>query len=120
MPGQFCHSCTAPLDVPQFKSAAREYCVHCVDEDGKLLPRKMVQDGIAHWLRSWQGKITEAVAHERAGHFMKAMPAWASGGHAAPARKAAKPGRAKAKAGGRSKAKAKSKKTAPKAKSRGR
>jgi len=88
MPGQFCHSCTAPLDVPQFKSAAKEYCVHCVDESGKLLPQPTVLDGIAHWLKSWQGKISDSQARERAGHFMKAMPAWAQPPKAAAKKKA--------------------------------
>jgi hypothetical protein len=62
-----------------FKSAAKDYCSHCVDAKGNLLPRKAVQEGIARWFQGWQGRISDQVARQRAGHFMMAMPAWADG-----------------------------------------
>lgn len=74
---EFCHSCTAPLNVPGFRTAAEGLCVHCVDERGSLKPREDVRQGIAGWLKSWQGQISDEPAYERAGHFMKAMPKWA-------------------------------------------
>lgn len=73
----FCQSCTMPLDSPGAQGASDKYCAHCTDDVGTLKPRAEVQQGIAHWLQSWQGEITHEVAMERAGHFMKAMPAWA-------------------------------------------
>ena len=66
-----------PLDAPGATSASDKYCAHCADEAGNLKPRTEVQQSIAHWLQSWQGEILQDVAMERAGHFMKAMPAWA-------------------------------------------
>ena len=77
MTPEFCHSCTAPLTVAAFRSASEKHCKHCVDTDGRLLPRELVLESIACWLRSWQGKISNEVARERARHFMKSMPAWA-------------------------------------------
>lgn len=72
-----CQSCTMPLETLGGKGASDKYCTHCSDERGNLKPRAEVQQGIAHWLQSWQGEISHDVAMERAGHFMRAMPAWA-------------------------------------------
>ena len=73
---KLCHSCCAPLDNPDFKGTSDIYCKYCVDENGNLKPHKNVQWGIAQWLKSWQPEIDDETALERAGHFMKAMPAW--------------------------------------------
>lgn len=74
---RFCHSCTAPLDVPMFQGPSENYCVHCTDETGELHPRDKVQQSIAVWLQEWQPGVTQDQALERARHFMQAMPAWA-------------------------------------------
>ena len=76
MPKKYCHSCTAPLDVPQFRGPSDIYCRYCSDGDGRLLPREKCREGIAHWLREWQPGIDEAESLRRAELFMKAMPAW--------------------------------------------
>jgi len=77
MSPKFCHSCTAPLDSPDFKGPADNYCKHCTDEAGNLKPREHVQAGIAQWLKTWQAGIDDATAMVRADHYMKALPAWA-------------------------------------------
>ena len=73
----FCFACAAPLSVPDFKGPADDYCKHCTDEEGNLLPREQIQAGIAQWLKSWAPGITDEQAMERADDYMKAMPAWA-------------------------------------------
>lgn len=73
---EYCQSCAAPLANPEFKGPSDQYCKYCVDPSGRLQPREQVQKGIASWLKSWQPGITEKQALERAGHYMKAMPAW--------------------------------------------
>ena len=73
----FCHSCSAPLNVPDFKGPAENYCKYCTDEQGNLKPRDTVRQGIAEWLKSWQPNLDDATALTRAESFMKAMPAWA-------------------------------------------
>lgn len=74
---KYCQSCSMPLDSPGARGPAKEYCKHCTDAKGNLKPRAEVQRGIAMWLSSWQGGLTEEQALKRAEHFMAAMPAWA-------------------------------------------
>ena len=74
---EFCHSCGASLADPSMKGPSAQYCKYCTDATGKLRPPAEVQKGIAQWLKSWQPEITEEQAMDRAGHYMKAMPAWA-------------------------------------------
>lgn len=74
---RFCHSCSAPLENPAFKGPAEYYCAYCTDSSGKLKSREEVRVGIAEWLKSWQLKLSDEKAAERAVIFMKAMPAWA-------------------------------------------
>ena len=74
---KFCHSCTAPLDMPDFKGPAENYCKYCTDESGNLKPRDQIQQGIAQWFKSWQPGLDDGTAMKRAEFFMKAMPAWA-------------------------------------------
>lgn len=74
---KFCHSCTAPLDMPDFKGPAENYCKHCTDESGKLKPRDVVKQGIAEWFKGWQPDLDDQKALNRAEFFMKSMPAWA-------------------------------------------
>ena len=73
----FCHSCTAPLSMPDFKGPAENLCKHCTDEKGNLKPREEIQTGIAQWFKSWQPNLDEETAVKRAEFFMKAMPSWA-------------------------------------------
>ena len=73
----FCHSCTAPLDVPEFKGVSDIYCKYCSDDNGNLKPREEIKRGIVEWFKGWQGDISEEVAMKRADYFMRAMPAWA-------------------------------------------
>ena len=74
---KFCYSCTAPLDMPEFKGPSENFCKYCVDANGNLLDREVIQKGIAEWFKSWQPGIDDKKALERAAHFMQAMPAWA-------------------------------------------
>jgi hypothetical protein len=74
---KFCYSCTNPIKSPLFGRSDTNYCNDCIDNYGNLLPRETIRDGIAKWLQSWEGNISYQTAYERAGHFMKAMPAWA-------------------------------------------
>ena len=74
---QFCFSCSVPLDVPDFKGPAEDYCKYCTDESGKLKSKEVIQQGIAEWLKSWQPGLDDKKAQKRAEYFMKSMPAWA-------------------------------------------
>ncbi len=74
---KFCHSCTAPLNMPEFKGPAENYCKYCTDESGNLKPREVIHKGIADWFKSWQPDLDDQKASKRAADFMNAMPAWA-------------------------------------------
>lgn len=74
---KFCHSCAAPLAVPDFQGLAENLCKHCTDESGKLKPREEIREGISQWFKSWQPGLDDAKALARAEHYMKSMPAWA-------------------------------------------
>lgn len=74
---KFCHSCGAPLDMPDFKGPAENYCKYCTDDSGKLKPRDEIQKGCAEWFKGWQPGIDDAKAMARADLYMRAMPAWA-------------------------------------------
>ena len=74
---QFCHSCAAPLGMPDFKGPLDYYCKYCAGEDGKLKSRQEVQMGIAQWMKTWQPDVDDDLAMQRAAHYMKAMPHWA-------------------------------------------
>jgi hypothetical protein len=74
---KFCHSCTAPLENPEFKGVAENLCKYCADDKGNLKPRAEVQQGIAHWFKMWQPGLDDTKALRRADIFMQAMPAWA-------------------------------------------
>ncbi len=71
-----CLSCAMPLGGNENKKSEGKYCTYCSDEQGKLLPREQVQQGIAQWLKSWAPKQDSVDFVERANHYMKAMPAW--------------------------------------------
>ena len=73
---RFCHACTMPLNDQTENSKAKNFCKHCADANGKLLPREQVQKGVAGWMTEWQGVDFET-AMKRADHFLKAMPAFA-------------------------------------------
>ena len=73
---EFCLSCGAPLNVPDMKGLAEQYCVHCTDDDGNVKSRDEIKEGIAMWIARWQG-VDHETAERRAEHYMQAMPAWA-------------------------------------------
>lgn len=74
---KFCYSCSAPLEMPEFKGPAENFCKYCTDEEGNLKSREEIYSGIVYWLKTWQPGIDDETAKERATCFMKAMPAWA-------------------------------------------
>jgi len=74
---EFCHSCAAPLNMPDFKGTTENYCRYCTDSAGQLKPMAEVQAGIVHWFKTWQPNLDDKKAAERAAHYMKSMPAWA-------------------------------------------
>lgn len=73
----FCLACTHPLEADEVKSEVEGYCKYCIDDEGNLKPYEAIKEGIAGWMMSWQPGVTPEVAAERAGHFMRALPAWA-------------------------------------------
>jgi hypothetical protein len=73
---QFCFSCAVPL-TPEVVSPNAQYCKHCADEHGVLHSREIIQSGIAQWLMMIQPELAKEIADERAGYYLKAMPAWA-------------------------------------------
>ena len=74
---KFCHSCAAPLDNPEFKGAAENYCKYCTDEAGSLKDKEQIKEGIVQWFKGWQPDLDDETAHKRAESYMKSMPAWA-------------------------------------------
>jgi hypothetical protein len=74
---KFCYSCGAPLDMPDFKGPAENYCKYCTDDSGNLKPRDEIKQGIAQWFKGWQPGVDDAVALDRAEYYMQSMPAWA-------------------------------------------
>lgn len=74
---KFCHSCGAPLDMPDFKGPAENYCKYCTDESGNLKARDEVQKGCAEWFKSWQPGVDDTKAMARADLYLQSMPAWA-------------------------------------------
>ena len=77
MMDKFCYSCAVPLDLPDFKGPAENYCKYCTDENGNLKPKEEIKKGIAQWFLGWQPNLNEEKANERAENYMKSMPAWA-------------------------------------------
>ena len=73
----YCHSCAAPLTLPENRGAAENLCRDCADENGKLKSRSEVQSDIANWLQSWQTGLSHEIAMKRAEAYMRAMPVWA-------------------------------------------
>lgn len=73
----YCHSCGGPLADPSLKGPTDVFCRYCADPQGNLRPQEQIRQGIAQWLKSWQPGITDEEARARAGHYMRAMPAWA-------------------------------------------
>ncbi len=56
---KFCYSCSAPLNLPEFKGTAEHFCKYCTDEKGNLKSREEIQKGIAQWFQSWQPDLDE-------------------------------------------------------------
>jgi putative zinc ribbon protein len=74
----FCHSCGAPLDLPEFKSKHGNYCIFCADESGSLKPKSIIQESCAEWFLTWMPGIDKEKAMIRAEHYIHAMPAWSN------------------------------------------
>ena len=74
---KFCHSCAAPLSMPDFKGPAEDFCKYCTDEEGNLKPKEDIKSGITQWIKGWQHGIDDETAANRAELYMKSMPAWA-------------------------------------------
>lgn len=68
-----CHSCGMPVT----EEVKGDYCLYCTDKGGNLHPREAVQQGIAQWLETFSPKENNPDFMERAGFYMRAMPAWA-------------------------------------------
>jgi len=73
----YCYSCSAPLDNPEFAGPVANYCKFCVDDNGAVKEKELIQAGIAEWLKSWGPTMDDETAFARAGEYMKAMPHWA-------------------------------------------
>lgn len=74
---KYCFSCGAPLSEQFMNTASEKFCKYCADEKGKLKERKVVQEGIADWLKSLDTTNTTSDFLKRADYYMKSMPAWA-------------------------------------------
>jgi hypothetical protein len=72
-----CYSCGMPFAGEEGQKARGNYCQYCSDEQGNLLPKEQVQQGIAQWLKSWAPEGDNADFQKRAEYYMLAMPAWA-------------------------------------------
>jgi|GEM_PF-498342 len=84
--GAFCRSCMASLSDEHNRGASETYCRWCSDEEGRLREREEVHRILTNWFLHWQKGISEAEASDRAGHYMKAMPAWAGRASESPSR----------------------------------
>ncbi len=73
----YCYSCGSPLEILDLNGTSEHYCEYCMDRDGNLTPRDLVQKGVAEWLKALQSDLDDATAMERANHYLKSMPAWA-------------------------------------------
>jgi hypothetical protein len=73
----FCYSCGAPVDLPEFKGPVEHYCSFCVDDRQMIKARSAVQAGVADWFMAWHPGIDRVTAEKRADHYLKAMPHWA-------------------------------------------
>jgi hypothetical protein len=73
----FCHSCGAPLDLPEFKSKNVYYCRFCADDHGRLRSLEVVVEGCAEWFLTWMPDLNKEKALIRAAKYVRAMPAWA-------------------------------------------
>ena len=70
----FCYSCGMMLQGDQ---KDQKYCQYCVDEQGNLKSREVIQQGIAGWLEQFGPKDGSVDYQKRAGYYMMAMPEWA-------------------------------------------
>ena len=73
---KFCFSCGAPLKEEYANKASDKFCNFCADENGKLKDRKIVQEGVAMWLKGMDPSNTSSDFMVRADHYLNAMPAW--------------------------------------------
>ncbi len=72
-----CFSCGMPLAGEEVQKARGNYCQYCSDEQGNLLPKEQVKQGLVQWLQGWAPEGSKADFQKRAEYYMLAMPAWA-------------------------------------------
>ena len=70
----FCFSCGMPLAKDNKRG---DYCIYCTDEQGNLLSRDHIQNGIAQWLSGFSPDNKKHDFMKRAELYMKSMPEWA-------------------------------------------
>lgn len=71
-----CQSCGGPLEIVGANSKNEDLCQYCGDENGKLLPKAAVIEGLTNWLQSWALKKDGIDFKKRAEKYLEAMPAW--------------------------------------------
>lgn len=74
---KFCRSCGIILDGNIAKESSNSLCQWCVDENGNLKPKEVVQAGVAEWLKSFSPSEGNPDFMKRADSYLNAMPAWA-------------------------------------------
>lgn len=70
----FCLSCGMPLEKDNKRG---NYCIYCTDEQGNLLSKDQIKNGIAQWLSGWAPDSKNTDFSKRAESYMKSMPEWA-------------------------------------------
>ena len=73
---KFCLSCGMPLTGKEGEDYRDNFCKFCSDEKGDLLPRELVQKGIAEWLKMLTPDNSSSDYMKRAEFYINAMPAW--------------------------------------------
>ena len=64
-----CESCTMPIESGQ-------YCAHCVDGDGSLLPFDETFERFSQWTRRNAAGLTDEQVEQRVYAFMASSQAW--------------------------------------------
>lgn len=73
----FCHSCGIILDGKIAKEHSNNYCTYCVNEQGVLKEREVIQKGVVEWLKMFTPNAENFDLMKRADFYLKAMPTWA-------------------------------------------
>lgn len=73
-----CSSCGYPMTKPEhhaLNNINSEYCPHCTDAEGKLLPYEIILENNISYYQSSQG-ISESAARKMAVETLSTLPAW--------------------------------------------